>query len=45
MPLLPVNLTKPSKLSITAIDKISQVCYTEDKLENKTNILTNNKQK
>ena len=32
-----------SKFSIKSIDKIAQVCYTEIKLENKTNILTNNK--
>ena len=34
-----------SKFSIKSIDKIAQVCYTEIKLENKTNILTNNKHK
>ena len=32
-------------LSIKSIDKLSKVCYTRIKLENKTNILTNNKHK
>jgi len=30
-------------LSINTIDKITHVCYTQDKLENKIKILTNNK--
>ncbi len=34
-------MTKLLKLSINTIDKIDQVCYTQIKLENKTNILTN----
>ena len=36
-----VNLTKSSKISINTIDFFRKVCYTEIKLENKTNILTN----
>ena len=41
----PGDLTKCNILSIKGIDKINQVCYTQNKLENKTNILTNNKNK
>ena len=37
----PVNLTNHKKLSINTIDFFSKVCYTEIKLENKINILTN----
>ena len=37
----PVNLTNHHILSINTIDKITHVCYTQNKLENKTNILTN----
>ncbi len=33
------------KISINTIDKNRNVCYTENKLENKTKILTNNKNK
>ena len=39
---LSVNLTKRHILSINTIDKITYVCYTENKLENKIKILTNN---
>ena len=35
------NLTKCVKISIKTIDKKANVCYTQIKLENKTNILTN----
>ena len=38
-------MTNHAKISITTIDKNAQVCYTGIKLENKTNILTSNKQK
>ena len=41
----PVNLTKQQKLSINTIDFFGKVCYTGNKLENKTKILTNNKNK
>ena len=37
----PVYLTDLDILSINTIDKITHVCYTQNKLENKTNILTN----
>ena len=36
-----VNLTNHQKLSINTIDFFRKVCYTENKLENKTKILTN----
>ena len=38
---LSVNLTNHPKISINTIDFFAKVCYTEIKLENKTNILTN----
>ena len=36
-----VNLTNSAFFSIKGIDIFANVCYTENKLENKTNILTN----
>ena len=36
-------MTKYRNITINTIDKIAHVCYNENKLENKTNILTNNK--
>ena len=38
-------MTNLGILSINTIDKITHVCYTQNKLEHKTNILTNNKNK
>ena len=37
----PVNLTKMRLFSISTIDFFRNLCYTQNKLENKTNILTN----
>ena len=36
-------MTNSIDIAINTIDKIAHVCYNENKLENKTNILTNNK--
>ena len=36
-----VKLTNSAFFSIKGIDIFANVCYTENKLENKTNILTN----
>ena len=36
-----INLTNHENFSINTIDKIANVCYTQIKLEHKTNILTN----
>ena len=36
------NLTNRHYFSINTIDKNRKLCYTKDKLENKTNILTTN---
>ena len=38
-------MTNSQKLSINTIDFFGKVCYTQIKLENKTNILTTNKNK
>ena len=43
--IIPAYLTNRDNFSINTIDKITNVCYTQNKLENKTKILTNNKNK